>query len=418
MKKIWIWNHYATEMYRNSGGRHYWIAKNLKENYEPTIFCANTFHSSDEKIDTFRKKFIKIKLNDIPFIFVKTIQPNGNGIKRVLNMLLFFFNLIIVAFKYKKIDGKPDVIIASSVHPLTMVAGILVARRFKVPCICEVRDLWPEAIFFFTKVKENSLFGKILIKGEYWIYKNADKIVFTKEGDKDYIIEKGWDSEHGGEINLDKCFYINNGIDLSDYKENITKNIFEDEDLVMENKFKVIYCGAIRPVNNVGNIVECAELLKTHSEIMFLIYGEGIELSKLKELAKTKNLTNIIFKGQVNKKYIPYILSKSSLNILNYSQSQYNWSRGNSSNKLFEYMASGKPIVSTVKMGYCLLKKYNCGVSIEENTPEKLASKILDIQSLSQIEYEKMSDNSIKAAKDFDFKVLTKKYIEIIDMVL
>ncbi|WP_413488612.1 glycosyltransferase family 4 protein [Carnobacterium divergens] len=418
MKKIWIWNHYATEMYKNSGGRHYWIAKNLKENYEPTIFCANTFHNSNEKIETSGKKFIKIKLNEIPFIFVKTVKSNKNGIRRVLNMVVFFFNLMIVASKYKKSDGKPDVIIASSVHPLTMVAGILMARKFKIVCICEVRDLWPEAIFFFTKVKEKSIVGKLLLKVEYWIYKNADKIVFTKEGDVDYILEKGWDSDHGGAIDLSKCFYINNGIDLVDYKQNITKNILDDEDLLTENKFKVIYCGAIRPVNNVGNIVECAELLKNNSEIVFLIYGDGNELLKLKQLAMDKGLTNIVFKGHVNKKYIPYILSKSSLNILNYSQSQYNWSRGNSSNKLFEYMASGKPIVSTVKMGYCLLTKYDCGVTLEENTPEKLASKIVDIQRLPKKEYEKMSNNSIEAAKDFDFKVLTKKYASIIEMVL
>lgn len=28
-KKIWLWNHYATDMYINRGGRHYWFAKNL-----------------------------------------------------------------------------------------------------------------------------------------------------------------------------------------------------------------------------------------------------------------------------------------------------------------------------------------------------------------------------------------------------
>ncbi len=77
---------------------------------------------------------------------------------------------------------------------------------------------------------------------------------------------------------------------------------------------------------------------------------------------ENENLDNVKMKGFVNKKYIPYILSKSSVNILNYSQTQYNWSRGNSSNKLFEYMASGKPMISTVKMGYSIIEKYKCGI--------------------------------------------------------
>ena len=56
-------------------------------------------------------------------------------------------------------QDKPDIIIASSVHPLTMVAGIKIARKLKIPCICEIRDLWPEAIFSFGKLKEK-IFGK------------------------------------------------------------------------------------------------------------------------------------------------------------------------------------------------------------------------------------------------------------------
>ena len=123
-------------------------------------------------------------------------------------------------------------------------------------------------------------------------------------------------------------------------------------------------------------------------------------------------------KGYVNKQYIPYILSKSSINILNYSQSQYNWARGNSSNKLFEYMASGKPIISTVKMGYCILDKYKCGLSLKDSTPEELAMTIMQIKNMQRDQYEKMGLNAIKGAKDFDFSILTGKLIDVINSVL
>ncbi len=63
-----------------------------------------------------------------------------------------------------------------------MVAGIKIAKKLGVPCICEIRDLWPEAIFSFNKAKEKSILGKLLIKGEHWIYKKANALIFTKEG--------------------------------------------------------------------------------------------------------------------------------------------------------------------------------------------------------------------------------------------
>lgn len=416
-KNIWIWNHYATDMYRNQGGRHYWFAENLiKEGYEPTVFCANTYHNSLDFIDTNDKKYTSRRLKGIPFIFVKTSIALGNGLERVKNMILFYLNLKSVAKKHARLDGKPDVILASSVHPLTMVAGIQIAKKFKIPCICEIRDLWPEAIFAFNKAKEDTLLGKLLIKGEHWIYKNANALIFTKEGDTDYIKEKKWNLNQGGDIDLSKAFYINNGVDLEEFYKSIDINAISDKDL-NKNLFNVIYVGAIRPVNDIGRILDAASILKDHEDIQFLIYGDGNQRGVLEKKILDENLNNVKMKGYINKKYIPYVLSKSSLNLLNYSQSKYNWSRGNSSNKLFEYMASGKPIISTAKMGYSILDKYKCGIEIEDASGQDLAEFILHIKNLSKKEYEELGNNGKEGAKDFDFKILTKKLIDVIKSV-
>lgn len=417
-KNIWLWNHYATDMYKNRGGRHYWFAENLiKEGYKATVFAANTYHNKLEYINTGDKKYATDTINNIPFVFVKTTTALGNGIDRVKNMGLFYMNLFSVAKEYAELNGKPDVIFASSVHPLTMVAGIQIAKRFKIPCVCEVRDLWPEAIFSINKAKENSLLGKLLTAGEHWIYKNSDALIFTKEGDIDYIREKKWDTAQGGSIDLNKCNYINNGIDMLAFKKSASENIVYDEDLTAD-KFNVVYTGAIRPVNNVGNILDAAALLKGKKDIQFLIYGEGNQLKMLQQRVIDEGLTNVRMKGYINKQFIPYVLSKSSVNLLNYSQSQYNWARGNSSNKLFEYMASGKPIISTVKMGYCILEKYQCGFSLEESTPEELVKTILKVHDMPKKKYEEMGQKAMNGAKDFDFSILTQKLIEVIKMVL
>lgn len=416
-QKVWIWNHYAINSYRNQGGRHYWFAENLiKKGYKPTIFCANTFHNSTDQIDVGDSKFTIKELNNIPYVFVKTKPAVGNGLNRILNMLLFFFNLFSVSKKIAKKRDKPDVILASSVHPLTMIAGILVGKRLSVPVICEVRDLWPEALFYVGKLKEKSLFGRLLTRGEYWIYKNADALVFTKEGDVDHIIEEKWDHKNGGKIDLSKVYYINNGVDVEAFCDSIESYQLEDDDL-QNDSFKVVYTGTIRTVNNIGNILDTAKLLKNEKDIEFLIYGEGNEKDNLEKKKEQEMIKNVTFKGFVNKKYIPFILKHSSINVLNYSQDKYNWSRGNSSNKLFEYMASGTPIISTVQMGYSIIERYNVGVELAQNTPEDFAKAILEIKNLPKTEYAKMSRNAKNAADDFDFKKLTDKLIHVIEKV-
>lgn len=418
---IWLINHYATSQYTAKAGRHFWFAKELKKRgYEVTVFCANTFFENGEEVDIDGNVFTVKKTENIPFVFVKTVVSRGNGIDRLKNMALFYRNLFPTTKAYAKENGLPNFILASSVHPLTMVAGIKIAKKMKVPCICEVRDLWPEAIFRFGKVKENSLLGKMLVKGEHWIYRNADALIFTKEGDIDYLKERRWIKEQGGDIDIAKCHYINNGVDINDYERRAKVYALNDNDL-NGKKFNVIYAGSIRPINNVGNILDAAKLLDgiaEYSDIQFLIFGDGVELSKLETRIKNENIKNVKLKGFVERKYIPYILSKSSVNILNYSQGQYNWSRGNSSNKLFEYMASGKPIIATVHMGYSIINRYNCGVELNEDTPKALAQQIVRFYNMSSEELNEIGKNARDGAKDFDFRKLTDKLINVIESVI
>ena len=188
--------------------------------------------------------------------------------------------------------------------------------------------------------------------------------------------------------------------------------------MVWSPKYNVVYAGAIRPVNNVGNILDAAALLEDDDDIQFLIYGDGSEKEVLEKRIVDEGLSNVKMKGFINKQFIPYILSKSSVNIFNYSQSKYNWARGNSSNKLFEYMASGKPIISTVKMGYSIIDRYKCGIELENGTPAELAKAIRDIKSMDKEQYNALGKNAQKGAEDFDIKILTNKLIEVINNVL
>ena len=418
---IWLINHYAVDAFYDKGGRHYWFAKKLEERgHAVSVFCASTYLNKVGSVEMNGSRW-RVQYDGItPFIFIRTRMYRGNGLARVQNMCDFYCNLYPAAKEYIKQNGNPDVIVASSVHPLTMVAGIRIARKLNVPCICEIRDLWPEAIFTFGKAREKSLLGRLLVAGEHWIYRKADALIFTKEGDTDYLKERKWTTEQGGDVDLAKCYYINNGVNLASYREQAETEIYDDSDLTDSSKFNVLYAGIIRPVNNVGNMLDCAKLLmgrRGYDDVQILIVGAGSELEKLKARVLDEQLGNVKLKGFVARKYIPYVLSKSSVNILNYAQNQFNWSRGNSSNKLFEYMASGKPIISTVRMGYSIIEKYHCGVELEECTPEALAEAIMKFHDMPLAERRQYGRNAAEGAKGFDFEILTDKLLEVIERV-
>jgi glycosyltransferase involved in cell wall biosynthesis len=414
-KNIWYFHHYSTPPTMSGLTRPYNFGKELIEKgYNIKVFSSSFLHFSGENIIKDKSSYLINKDTMVPFVFIKTPSYRGSGFMRVWNMVVFYLRLMIIAKKFYIEDEKPDIIIASSPHPFTLLAGIRLAKKYNIPCVCEIRDMWPEVFFLGGRVREKSIFGKLLLQGEHWFYKKANSIIFLKEGDVTYLSDKKWDLVNGGDIDLTKCHYINNGIDITTFNNQRESNILKDYDLENQ-KFKLIYTGTVRPVNNVQIILDCAKLLKDENDIEFLIYGDGNLVDKLKQRVIDEKIRNVKIKGRVDKKYIPYILSKSDINILCYSATQYNWSRGNSSNKLFEYMASGKPVISTVRMGYSIINKYKCGLELENASGEDLANAILDIKRMPKEKYEELGQNAMVGATDFDFKFLTKKLLEVIN---
>ncbi len=415
-ENIWILNHYATSMFRDHGGRHYWFAKYLlNKKYKPTIFCASTIHNSDEVIDTKKKRYISCTTDKIPFVFINTPPYKGNGIKRIFNMMAFYKSLFCITKEYADLYGKPDIILASSVHPLTLVAGIKIAKKMAIPCICEIRDLWPEGFIAYGLLKQNNLLARILYHGEKWIYKKADKLIFTMEGGKDYIVEKGWDKVSGGPIDLDKVYHINNGVDLDVFNYNRENYQIEDPDLENDSIFKVIYTGSIRMVNKVALLLDAAKILqeKGVEDIKFLIWGDGNERKQLEVRVKEENLTNVSFKGRVDKKYIPYITSRSQLNIA-LGENLPLYSFGGSLNKMFDYFAAGKPVLFTFKLGYSIIDRYGAGLELSESSPMKIVESILYFKNLSEEQYSGYCENAKRAAKEYNFEKLTERLIDVI----
>ena len=208
--KLWIFHHYATLPNLNGLDRPYKFAVHLiDQGVNTTIFASSYQHYSGINLITDNARCSFESANKADFVFVNTPSSAAGGAARAKNMLAFYKGLMNI---YGKINDKPDIILASSPHPLTMLAGIKIAKKLNVPCICEVRDLWPEAIFYATNVKPNSILGRLLTTGEHWIYKHADSLVFTKEGDIDYLKEHNWLTSQGGDVDPHKCYYINNGI--------------------------------------------------------------------------------------------------------------------------------------------------------------------------------------------------------------
>lgn len=402
-KTIWIFNHHAQPPQYETRIRNNAMAKYLMEaGYDVTLFGASTIHNTDINLITDGSSFIRREYDGLKFVHIKAPQYHGNGLSRKINMLLFPYRL----WKYtKRLEEKPDIII-NDLTVMAMSFPFMIAKRYKCPIITEVRDLWPESIVAFGLLKRNSLLAKFLYAVERRMYLKSDRIVFSMEGGYDYIVERGWEKD----IPREKVYHINNGVDLNTFLENRERHQIQDMDLEDPNTFKVVYAGAIRKANGVDQIVACADKLRDYNNIKFIIFGSGPDMEPLRDLCAAKGIHNVIFKGHVEKRYIPYILSRSDLNVLNYDPGSVEVFRfGSSQNKLFEYLASGKPILSNIQIAYSLVTSRHCGVEAENPTTDAMVEAILRIYRMSSEERADIEKNCQETAQDYDYKRLTQQ---------
>ncbi|MEG0585798.1 MAG: glycosyltransferase [Christensenellaceae bacterium] len=120
----------------------------------------------------------------------------------------------------------------------------------------------------------------------------------------------------------------------------------------------------------------------------------------------------------MDKKYIPYILSKSDLNLVHSKASEMG-RFGTSNNKLFDYFASGKPILMDVVLqNYNIIEEYGAGICTENQNAQTIADAVIEIYNMPKEKREVMGKNARRAAQDFDYKNLAQKLEKIIEELL
>ena len=317
--------------------------------------------------------------------------------------------------KAAKQFAPPDAIIGSSAHPLAALLAIRLGKKYGCKKIVEIRDLWPESIVAYGIAGARNPAVMLLRRLEKRLYSEADAVIFTMEGGRDYIVEQGWDTGHGGPVDLKKVFHVNNGVNLETFDYEKSHYQLEDPDLNDPDRFHIVYVGSIRKANNLGLLLNIAKLVK-NPRIRFLIWGSGSELPMLRKRVEDEGIQNVVFKGRVEKKYIPYITTQADLTILNYEMHDI-WKYGGSQNKLFEYFAGGTPVLTNLRMGYDLIDRYECGFHVNYDAPEETARLIDGIPDLDPETYRALCDHARQAARDYDFEILTEKLLSAIESV-
>ena len=382
---------------------HNWGKELVERGHRVTIVAASTVHNTDiDVIEEIGRDYAVV--DGVRYLYIETPRYQGNGVKRIQNMMAYCVSLPKIRPRIKR----PDVIISPGCYKYPFVR-----RAFgKVPLIVDTVDLWPLSIIQYANVSERNPLIQYLYRLEKKAYLGADALIFSMEGGEEYLREQ----KYADRIDFGKVFHINMGCDIAQKDEEL-KSVQFDLGWDMD-KFNLVYCGSIRQANQVQQICDAAkELLRRgYDDIAFQIYGNGTDLEALQKYVKDHEISNVTFYGRIDKSQIPCILARSEANILTYKQVPL-MKYGGSQSKLFDYLVSGKPIICNGKFGYNLITRYDCGLVTEDQSAEAFANTVEELYKMDPEKRRAMGENARKCAELYDQPQLVNQLCEVLRFV-
>ena len=400
----------AGSKYHGMAYRIYQFSKEFTDRGHEVMVVAASYSHTRRINPNVTGRLTNENIDGIQYKWIKTPKYSGNGVGRVLHMLLYNFYLWFYAKKIAR-EFKPNVVIASGVTPLDFIGCRKIAKKAGAKIFLEVGDLWPLSPIELGGYSPRHPFIKIMQWAENYSYRHTDNVISLLPCLKKYMMEHGLDS--------DKFNYIPNGIITSEWdasKELSEKMQGVFNKLKKENKFIIGYAGAHGQANDLNTIIDVVAGLKSQDVVLILI-GTGQEKEKLVSYTLKHGIDNVYFFPAQEKELIPACLKQMDVLYIGL-QKQPLFRFGISPNKMFYYMMASKPIIQAIDAGNNLVQEANCGLYAEPENVEAIARAILKLKMMSTQEREELGRNGHEyVLQNHAYNKLTERYLDLIKQV-
>ena len=198
------------------------------------------------------------------------------------------------------------------------------------------------------------------------ILKKCKKLVVITQALKDFYVEKG--------VEADKILVAPDGVDLKEFDIVVSQREARQKFNLPKNKKIVLYSGSfyLYDWKGVDVLLDAVKYLPD-DYLVVLVGGEKDEIEKIKkEYAGDK----LLLAGRKAHGEIPYYLKAADVLVLPNSAKEDISKFYTSPLKLFEYMASGRPIVASGLPSIKEVLNQNNAFLVEPDNPQKLAEGI------------------------------------------
>lgn len=356
IKKVIFEPHHLAELFSIMGNNVYVIdcpspdLKNFSKGLTSQII--KNFHRvyDDSSITLIRPKSLRVKgLNRLTYFFT---------CKKDIEKTILENNIEIILLYGVATNG---------------IQTIKVAKKLNIPVVFRVLDVAHSLV-------TNPILRKKAKDYEKYVLKYSDRILATTPHLSKYAIEMGSSKENTDSFPL--------GINAKIFKP-MEKSVKIQENLGITNSdFVIMFVGTIFEFSGLYELISKFHLILQKSKnVKLVIVGGGPPLSKLKSLVQQKNLgSNVIFTDFKPQNEIPNYISIADLCINSFQINSI--TNQILPTKILEYLACGKPVLSTPLEGTIELlpnEKFGIMYSKSEDFIKHISELINSQKSLEKL---------------------------------
>ncbi len=349
-----------------------------KGDYDEIVLVTGIVNEREDILD----KSVKVE---------KTVLYKKDSFMSRLSSWMFAFVkfMFLITFKYRK----SDVFLVTNPPLISFFPYLSRVENYAVL----VFDVYPDALSAGGFVSEKSLIYKVWARANRKLFAGANRI---------YTISAGMRERLGQYTDVNKIELIHLwssfGPEIIKKEENC---FLKDHNL--QDSFVVMYSGNMGKGCGLESIVDAAEKLKVHKDIVFLFVGDGWTVPVLKKKVLELGLNNCRFMPYQDASILRHSLSAADVAVISLPGQTGTISIPN---KLYTLIALGRPLLSLTPPDtdlYKVIKQFDIGGTFEPSEVDNMVNYILEIKNNERFK-QKLIHNSIEASGAFSKENATK----------
>jgi colanic acid biosynthesis glycosyl transferase WcaI len=303
--------------------------------------------------------------------------------------------------------GRHDVILAYS-PPLTLaLASEVLGRRWRIPFILNVQDLYPQALIDLGLAR-----GRIVIEVLQWLerraYRRSAAVTVHSAGNRDLLVARG--------VPAAKITVVPNWIDTSRAAP-VSRDSAYRRDLGLQDRFVVLFAGVMGYAQDMAVIVEAAAALRTDPNIVFLLVGDGVRRKEAEDMVHARGLENVRFLSFQPLDRYPILVSAADCCLVTLQPSV---ATPVVPSKIAGILAAARPVVAALPLGdaRALVEASGGGICVDPGDPAALAAVLRRLARDPDTRQAMGEAGRHYVELHFPRKDATRAYARLVDLVV